>query len=256
MPPTALIVEDEPVANSLLARLVQLKGYQTESAFTGGEALAKIRVRAPDIVFLDLMLPDIDGFQVCRTLKAAPETSLVPVVFVTAGLAAEKRRQGYKAGADDYIPKPYHPQQIYETMLDIGAWRKSAGADAPHGQFPIDLDDEDGLDRNLSRLQNLLVARTSLDLQAIQRVVQAPRSFLKEFRAFSIALHSRQPASVEYQVESDHLVMTLHDQTGWMTTGLLDLEGIRYFVLNPEIFDERTESTDGRSLILTKRFAP
>ena len=68
--PTALIVEDEPEANKLLSMLVQLRGYRTDSAFTGGEALEKVDREPPDIVFLDLMLPDINGYEVCQALKA------------------------------------------------------------------------------------------------------------------------------------------------------------------------------------------
>ena len=67
--PTALIVEDEPEANKLLSMLVQLHGYATESAFTGSEALEKVRNHVPDVVFLDLMLPDLDGYEVCRALE-------------------------------------------------------------------------------------------------------------------------------------------------------------------------------------------
>ena len=69
--PTALIVEDEPEANHLLAMLVQLRGYRTDSAYTGGEALEKVRQQPPDIVFLDLMLPDINGYEVCKSIKAS-----------------------------------------------------------------------------------------------------------------------------------------------------------------------------------------
>src|SRR3954453_5250550 len=105
--PTALIVEDEPEANLLLAMLVQLRGYQTESAFTGGEALEKARRRCPDVVFLDLMLPDINGYDVCRPLRAERTTGAIPVVMVTARLAAENRVQGFRVGATEYIPKPY-----------------------------------------------------------------------------------------------------------------------------------------------------
>ena len=76
--PTALIVEDEPEANHLLAMLVQLRGYRTDSAYTGGEALEKVRSQPPDIVFLDLMLPDINGYEVCKSIKARRTTSLHP----------------------------------------------------------------------------------------------------------------------------------------------------------------------------------
>lgn len=76
--PTALIVEDEPEANKLLAMLLQLRGYQTVSAYRGAEALEKIREHAPDVVFLDLMLPDMDGYDVCRSLQSARPVSVIP----------------------------------------------------------------------------------------------------------------------------------------------------------------------------------
>src|SRR3954454_17984312 len=89
--PTALIVEDVPEANKLLSMLVQLRGYRTDSAFTGSEALEKIGHSPPDIVFLDLMLPDINGYEVCKSLKSLKATSPIPVVMVTARVAAENR---------------------------------------------------------------------------------------------------------------------------------------------------------------------
>src|SRR6516162_8544279 len=105
--PTALIVEDEPQANKLLAMLLELRGYETQSAFQGAEALEKSRSHVPDVVFLDLMLPDMDGYDVCRSIKASGSSALVPVVIVTARITAENRIASFGAGADDYIPKPY-----------------------------------------------------------------------------------------------------------------------------------------------------
>ena len=119
--PTALIVEDEPEANKLLAMLVQLRGYSTVSAYSGAEALEKVVTYIPDVVFLDLMLPDRDGYDVCRALKASGTTSQVPVVIVTARIAAENRIESFRAGADDYVPKPYTPDQIFEALAETHA---------------------------------------------------------------------------------------------------------------------------------------
>src|SRR4051812_44004676 len=102
--PSALIVEDEPEANKLLSMLVQLRGYETESAFTGGEALELADRQRPDIVFLDLMLPDANGYDVLRALKGNRKTNPIPVVMVTARIAAENREMSYRVGASDYVP--------------------------------------------------------------------------------------------------------------------------------------------------------
>ena len=121
--PTALIVEDEPEANRLLSMLIQLRGFRTESAFTGGQALEMARGEPPDIVFLDLMLPDQSGYEVCRELKSRRETSDVPVVIVTARLEGEARARSAQAGASEYVSKPYTPDQIFSTLADLGKSR-------------------------------------------------------------------------------------------------------------------------------------
>src|SRR5262249_20784669 len=157
--PTALIVEDEPEANRLLSMLVQLRGYRTESAFTGGEALDKVRQRPPDLVFLDLMLPDINGYEVCKRLKTKKATSLIPVIMVTARVESENRVESFRVGADDYIPKPYTPDQIYQAMSKASAWHGRTCESTVDGLMPISLAGEEELCRLLGQLRNLLLAR-------------------------------------------------------------------------------------------------
>src|ERR1700677_4494190 len=136
--PTALIVEDEPQANKLLSMLVQLRGYSTESAFTGSEALEKVRNRVPDVVFLDLMLPDLDGYEVCRALKSSGTTSQVPIVIVTARVAAENRIESFHAGADDYVPKPYTPDQIFDALDESSARGRESTLSRIEGEVVLD----------------------------------------------------------------------------------------------------------------------
>ena len=124
--PTALVVEDEPEANRLLSMLIQLRGYRTESAFTAGQALEMAQEQPPDIVFLDLMLPDASGFEVCRRLKSQLETSDVPVVIVTARLEGEARARSAQAGACEYVPKPYTPEQIFEALESVSSRRRNS----------------------------------------------------------------------------------------------------------------------------------
>lgn len=156
--PSALIVEDEPEANQLLAMLVQLRGYRTDSAFSGREAIDLALRRTPDLIFLDLMLPDTNGFEVCRSLKADPTTAAIPVVMVTARLAEENRAEGFRAGASDYIPKPYTPDQIFQAMEDADALRAGAG---PLNKLSMPLVAAGDLAalRDLNRLRTAILAR-------------------------------------------------------------------------------------------------
>lgn len=117
-----LVVEDEPSIRSLLEYTLQLSGYQVNSADTGQSALIEIERTAPHLLVLDVMLPDMDGFELTRRLRVAGAD--VPVLFLTARTAPRDRIAGLSAGADDYVVKPFN---IEEVLLRIGAiLRRSA----------------------------------------------------------------------------------------------------------------------------------
>lgn len=101
-----LIIDDEPVNLSVLEGLLVPLGYRVETASDGSEALQKVAARAPDVILLDVMMPGIDGFEVCRRLKADTATALIPVVMVTALDAAQHKVRGLDVGADDFLSKP------------------------------------------------------------------------------------------------------------------------------------------------------
>jgi DNA-binding response OmpR family regulator len=254
--PTALIVEDEPEANKLLAMLVQLRGYSTESAFTGSEALERIRVSQPDIVFLDLMLPDINGFEVCKSLKARKSTCLIPVVMVTARVADENRIASFGLGADDYIPKPYIPDQIFQALSDASSWRNRVSGRLIEGVIPLDQDSEQEGLRRLGQLRNLLVARTTLDHDAIDRIMVS----LKEIRneGLSWAQGSRRPlnASLNFRIEPDRLEIALRDASGWLADNPFATEEDGILASAAAGFDEVFTEEAGRRISFRKRFLP
>lgn len=157
--PSALIVEDEPEANRLLAMLVRLRGHATTSAFTGAEALDRARAEAPDLVFLDLMLPDRDGLGVCQALKADPATTAIPVIMVTARLAPENRLRGFRAGATDYVPKPYTPDQIFAAIAHAQRWTDEVRADASELTIPLGMPGDPAALVALTRLRSTLLAQ-------------------------------------------------------------------------------------------------
>src|SRR6266851_5571413 len=96
-----LIVDDEPLNVDYLEQELEDLGYETISAANGQEALEKVAAEAPDLILLDVMMPVLDGFTVCRILKDHEETRLIPIIIMTALDAVADRIQGIKAGADD-----------------------------------------------------------------------------------------------------------------------------------------------------------
>lgn len=252
--PTALIVEDEPEANHLLSMLIQLRGYRTDSAYTGGEALEKVRDVSPDIVFLDLMLPDINGYEVCRTLKTKKTTSLIPVVMVTARVAAENRLQSFRVGADDYIPKPYTPDQIFQAMDVADAWRRDVERDETHGEIRIGARDDGESLRQIAQLRSLLVARTPLDLDSVGRIGVTLSEIAADAGSWGRNRELDLVALIDYQLLTDRLALTLNEESGWLKQGLVLRENRWSRWLNEARFDEIIIEDSGNRVKFVKKF--
>jgi DNA-binding response OmpR family regulator len=107
-----LIVEDEPDVIELIEFNLRAAGYDTAAATDGAEAIKKARSVFPDLIILDLMLPETDGFEVCKTLRRDPTTAAIPIVMLTAKAAEIDRVLGFELGADDYVVKPFSPREL------------------------------------------------------------------------------------------------------------------------------------------------
>jgi CheY-like chemotaxis protein len=113
-----LIVDDEPSVRAMVHASIRVRAerYRVVEAATAAEAVEQATVRQPDLVLLDVALPDHDGFWVCRTLKTAPATASIPVVMLTAMSLPSDRDQALAAGADGYIVKPFSPRALLEEL--------------------------------------------------------------------------------------------------------------------------------------------
>src|SRR5256886_14535150 len=109
---TILIVDDEPDAVEMIQFNMKAAGYDVVTAADGAEALKKARSVLPDLILLDLMLPEVDGVEVCKVLRRDPQTRAIPIIMLTAKAAEIDRILGLELGADDYVTKPFSPREL------------------------------------------------------------------------------------------------------------------------------------------------
>ena len=116
---TILIVDDEPTNVDMLSQELDEEGYKLLTAYDGEEALIKVQEHQPDLILLDVMMPKVDGFTVCRILKGSGKTILIPVILLTALRAHEDRVRGIEAGADDFISKPFDRDELLAKIRSL-----------------------------------------------------------------------------------------------------------------------------------------
>ena len=140
-----LIVEDEQAIADLISQALRRHGYETKVAEDGDEALSLIFDLKPDVVILDLMLPQMDGWEVCRRVKNDPETAHIPIMMLTARRSDKDAVEGHELGADDYMRKPFSCDELsarVRALLRRSVPLKEQQSVVQNGEAKLDLNDE------------------------------------------------------------------------------------------------------------------
>jgi DNA-binding response OmpR family regulator len=117
--PVVLVADDDEDILELITFRLERSGYTVVQARDGEEALNLAQARPPDLAVLDVMMPKLDGFELTRRLRAKPETERVPIILLTARAQDADVQQGFEAGADDYLRKPFSPQELRARVQAI-----------------------------------------------------------------------------------------------------------------------------------------
>ena len=111
-----MIIEDYPATSEMMANLMQMEGFETSIAADGASGVKKTIAEHPDLVLLDIMLPEMDGFEVCEKLKKNPMTANIPIIIVSVRVADENIKKGHELGAEAYVPKPFDPFKLVDLV--------------------------------------------------------------------------------------------------------------------------------------------
>ena len=114
-----LVIDDSLTEREYLKKILESTGLQVLIATDGVEALEKLKTIQPDMIFLDIVMPRMNGYEVCRKIKADPKTTNVPVIICSAKAEEFDRYWGMKQGADAYITKPFRPKELLQTMKTL-----------------------------------------------------------------------------------------------------------------------------------------
>jgi two-component system response regulator MprA len=168
----ALVIEDDDAVRAAIRRALLLAGYDVLLAPTGAEGLLRAQSDVPDVIVLDLGLPDIDGIAVCHTLRQTGNRT--PILMLTARAAVEDRVEGLEAGADDYLVKPYDVREL-EARLRAIMRRHVEGADGRVLRFAeLELDP----DAHAARIGDRSVELTRTEFQLLELLMLNPRRVL------------------------------------------------------------------------------
>jgi two-component system alkaline phosphatase synthesis response regulator PhoP len=136
-----LIIEDDRDIAELVRRYLEKAGFAVEVNASGREGLAALTAHPPDLLVLDLMLPHVSGAEICRAARATPGTALIPIIMLTARAEEAERIAGLEIGADDYIAKPFSPNELVarvRALLRRAARGQSAAASMAYGHIVVD----------------------------------------------------------------------------------------------------------------------
>ena len=146
MPPRRILIADDDVdALRLVGLMLERKGYQILAAASGQQALQKAIESNPDVIILDVMMPDMNGYQVAAQLRKHPATESIPILMFTAKTTVNDKIAGFQAGADDYLTKPVHPQELITRIEALLQRRDRAGRGEKRGHVVAFLPTKGGL---------------------------------------------------------------------------------------------------------------
>lgn len=244
-----LVVEDEPYVGELVCELLDMHGFDGTHVQLGQEGIDRAQEIKPDAVVLDLMLPDVDGFEVCRTLRRESPSAPCPVVMLTALQTTADRQRGFEAGADRFLTKPFRPEDLIEELHSVIKEYQTSEPSGLRRRVEVNLRDCASAP---AQIAETLVRTTPLSPEQIDAIGAVVRNLCLRNKK------RRADCRLSIEVFRDRLLSTLscHGAPEQHAETFAELLGDDQGQLSypPALADEATTSQQG-DIVMTRRFA-
>ncbi|HEV3255624.1 MAG TPA: response regulator [Gemmataceae bacterium] len=211
MPHEALVVEDVAETGKLLAELLRRRGFQPTVFEEGKPAIPWTREHKPDLILLDLMLPDISGFTICENLKLDRETNLVPIIMVTALSDHKDMVRGLQVGANRYLTKPFTAEQLYSAINDVLSWKTDLERRGTDGEIHFQLQSDVEYLEELNHLLAALFLYSGLSETHSKQLAMAVRELGTNAIEWGHQKEVDRIVTVTYRIDVEKITITIRD---------------------------------------------
>jgi DNA-binding response OmpR family regulator len=207
----ALVVEDEADTGHLLADVLRRRGFNPTLLMEGKPAVDWIREHRPDLILLDLMLPDTDGFSICENLKLERDTNLIPIIMVTCLGEHKDRVHGLQVGANQYLPKPFTVDQLNGAIDDALRWREEVERHGTEGEIHFQLQSDTVYLDELNHLLASLFLFSGLSENQVKQLTMAVRELGANAIEWGHQKQIDQIVTVTYCIDPEKVTIRIRD---------------------------------------------
>jgi len=207
----ALIVEDERDTGEILAQHLRNWGFEPTILAEGKPAIPWVREHQPGVVLLDLLLPDVDGFHVCETLKLDRETNLVPIIMVTALSGQEEKVRGLQVGANRYLTKPFSAGELHKAIQDALNWQEDMRSRGTGGEIHFHFQSDFEYLEELNGLLSSLFLFSGLTQQQVKQLTTAVRELGTNAIEWGHKKEIDRIVTVVYRIDPQKITIVIRD---------------------------------------------
>ncbi len=208
---TALVVEDEKDTGFLLAEHLKRWGFDPTVFEEGQKAVPWVRANQPSLILLDLLLPDVDGFSICETLKLDRETNLIPIIMITALAGEEDKVHGLQVGANRYLTKPFTLDELNRAIQDAFAWQDDLTKHGTEGEIHFQLQSDTEYLEELNHLLASLFLFSGLTESQVKQLTTAVRELGTNAIEWGHKKQIELIVRVIYHIDPEKITITIRD---------------------------------------------